>query len=130
MDYIVSFLVFGVTFALIDVVWLKSMKALYVKELGGLLRHKPDLLPAVAFYLLYILGATFLVVMPAVSSGAWWHAATMGLLFGTVTYATYDLTNLSTLKGWSKRVSGIDIAWGAVLTAIASVVTYIVLVWL
>jgi uncharacterized membrane protein len=130
MDYIVSFLVFGVTFALIDAVWLKSMKSLYKKELGGLLRHKPDLLVAVVFYLLYILGATFLVVMPAVAAGEWWHSAAMGLLFGAVAYATYDLTNLSTLKGWSKKISAIDIAWGALLTAISSTAAYFVVVWL
>jgi uncharacterized membrane protein len=130
MDYIVSFLVFGVVFALIDAVWLKSMKTLYAKELGGLLRRKPDLLIAAIFYTLYVLGATILIVMPAVSSGVWWHGAMMGLLFGAVAYATYDLTNLSTLKGWSKKISVIDIAWGALLTAVASTVTYFVVVWL
>jgi len=107
MDYIASFIVFGVVFALVDAIWLKA-----------------------AFYLLYILGATFLVVMPAVVSGEWWRSTAMGLLFGMVTYATYDLTNLSTLKGWSKKISGIDIAWGALLTAISSTATYIVVVWL
>lgn len=130
MEYIVSFVTFGVVFGLIDAVWLKSMKALYAKELGGLLRHKPDIVVAVIFYIVYVLGATFLVVMPAVSSGVWWRGAAMGLLFGAVAYATYDLTNLSTLKGWSKKISAIDIAWGAVLTAVVSTITYFVVVWL
>jgi uncharacterized membrane protein len=49
----------------------------------------------------------------------------MGALLGLVAYGTYDITNLSTLRGWSLTVTAIDIAWGAVLTAVASVAGYL-----
>jgi uncharacterized membrane protein len=130
MDYVISFVVLGGVFALIDAVWLKKMKPLYAKEIGSLLRHKPDIGSAIIFYVLYVFGASLFVVMPAVSAGVWWYAAIMGLLFGAVTYGTYDLTNLATLKGWSKKLSFIDIAWGAILTALSSAIAYFVVVWL
>ncbi len=130
MDYVIGFVVLGGVFALIDAVWLKKMKPFYAKEIGSLLRHKPDITSAVIFYALYVFGATLFVVMPAVSAGVWWYGAIMGLLFGVVTYGTYDLTNLATLKGWSKKLSLIDIAWGGILTALSSTVAYVVVVWL
>ena len=57
---------------------------------------------------------------PALSSGDWRTALLWGALFGFFAYATYDLTNLATLKIWSLKVSLIDMAWGAVLTGISA----------
>jgi len=41
-----------------------------------------------------------------------------------VTYATYDLTNLATLKDWPLRMTLVDLAWGAVLAASVASITY------
>ena len=45
------------------------------------------------------------------------------LLFGLVAYGTYDLTNLATIKGWSLKVTIIDLFWGGILTAVVSSLT-------
>jgi uncharacterized membrane protein len=40
-------------------------------------------------------------------------------LFGFFAYATYDLTNLATLRGWPVGLSLLDMAWGT-LVSVAS----------
>ena len=53
-------------------------------------------------------------------------AAISGALFGFFCYATYDMTNYATLKGWPLQMVLVDIAWGTVLTAlVAGVGTYL-----
>ena len=54
------------------------------------------------------------------------RALLFGALFGLITYATYDLTNLATLKDWPLVVTVVDLIWGTVLTASVSVGTYVI----
>jgi uncharacterized membrane protein len=110
-----------VTLAL-DMVWLSTVgNAIYRPRLGALIRAEPVLWAAAAFYLVYVAGALFFAVR---SAGSWRQAAGHGALFGCFAYATYDLTNLATLQGWSVPVSFLDIGWGALLTAIAATAGY------
>ncbi len=51
---------------------------------------------------------------------------TRGALFGFVAYATYDLTNLATMKGFTAKVVVVDLAWGALLTAVVAGVTFLI----
>jgi uncharacterized membrane protein len=120
--YIVAYLATGVSFALIDSVWLRSMyERLYKPEIGELMYQGGFRLgPAVAFYLLYILGMMIFAVGPALHSGKWQTALLWGALLGFFCYMTYDLTNYATLKVWSTRVTVLDIIWGTVLTGSAS----------
>jgi uncharacterized membrane protein len=74
--------------------------------------------PAVLFYLVYAAGIQ-VFVLPA-GQGAWPLTALNGALFGLFTYATYDLTNYATLKGWTAALAVVDIAWGMVMTAVVS----------
>ena len=130
LEYLIGFTIFGAIFGLIDAVWLKNMRPLYDKELGSLLRAKPKMLPAVMFYGIYVVGSVVFVVVPAVQADVWWQGLVMGAIFGIVAYATYDLTNLATLKNWSAKIALIDIVWGGVVTAIASaVVTWALMQW-
>jgi uncharacterized membrane protein len=119
-------LLLGGIFALIDAVWLKSMNKLYKKELGGLLLDRPKMGAAIIFYLLYILGMMVFVLVPAIGAGEWQKATLHGILFGVVTYATYDLTNLATLKNWSVKVTIVDLLWGGFVTAVTVTVTYFI----
>jgi uncharacterized membrane protein len=80
----------------------------------------PNMTAAVAFYLIYILGILFFAVRPALAAGDWRTAALNGALCGFFAYATYNLTNLATLKVWSLKVSLIDMAWGTLLTGVAA----------
>lgn len=126
MDFIITAVTIGVIFGLLDAVWLKSALPFYKKEMGKLLMDKPDLVAGVIFYVIYVVGVTVFAVLPALHSGSWQTAVSLGALFGFVAYATYDLTNLSTLKGWSKKLVVVDMIWGTVATAFASTLAYIV----
>jgi uncharacterized membrane protein len=63
--------------------------------------------------------------MPAVDRQSFAHAVLLGALFGLVTYAAYDLTNLATLDGFPVKVALVDLVWGAVLCATVSATTYL-----
>jgi uncharacterized membrane protein len=81
---------------------------------------------AILFYLLFIVGLVLFVIIPAVEKSSWVHALLFGALFGLITYATYDLTNLATVKDWPLLVTVVDLAWGAVLAASVSIITYFI----
>lgn len=109
-------------FFVIDMVWLAGVaKSFYGSQLGGLLRKSPRWGVAIAFYLIYIVGIVFFAsrfglpseTMPA---GSVKTAFLYGAAFGFFCYATYDLTNLATLKGWPPKMVVVDIIWGTFLT--------------
>ncbi len=130
MEFILSYAVFAVVFGLVDAIWLvKVSKQFYQKEIGSLLAKKPDMTAAVVFYALYVLGVTVFVLQPAMTD-EYWPVLAMGALFGAVAYATYDLTNQATLKHWSKKVTVVDIAWGAFATGLAAVITALLTNWI
>ena len=81
---------------------------------------------AILFYLVFIAGLVVFVVAPALDKGSWVRALLLGALFGLITYATYDLTNLATLKDWPLVVTVVDLIWGMVLAATVSVATYLI----
>lgn len=112
---------------LIDMVWLGAIaKPLYQQGIGHLMAESPKLWAAVLFYLLYPVGVVVFSVLPnvlnqAVSSG-WRGSLLAGALFGFIAYATYDLTNLATLKDWPLSLALIDMAWGSVVSGVSAAV--------
>ena len=117
----------GVIFFLIDLVWLGVMTPrLYKPQLAAYMADKFNLLPAVIFYILFTIGLMLLVVFPAVERGSILRAVLLGGLLGLVAYATYDLTNLSSIKNWPLIISVVDIAWGTVLSAISATLGYLI----
>lgn len=122
MRFIVAYAVTAIVFLGLDALWLSQLAlGMYRRELGGLLLEQPNLLIAGVFYLLYAAGIVLLVVFPALNGGGWMAAAWMGALLGLVAYGTYDITNLSTVRGWSLTVTLADLVWGTVLTAVSAV---------
>ncbi len=114
-------------FFAVDMVWLGLVaKEFYAGQIGHLLKQDINRVAAVVFYLLFILGMVVFVIGPAVDAGSWTHALLFGALFGLITYATYDLTNLATLKDWPLLVTIVDMTWGAILAATVSTVTYFI----
>ena len=108
-------------FVAIDAVWLGVlMGPHYRAQLGPLLLESPRWPAALAFYLLYGVGLVVFAVLPALQQGGWQRSTRLGALLGTVAYATYDLSNLATLRDWPLGLSLIDIAWGALLSALAA----------
>lgn len=114
-------------FFALDMTWLGVVaKNFYKNQIGHLLKSEPNWLAAISFYLLFIAGLVVFVIAPAVEKQSWTHALAFGALFGLVTYATYDLTNLAVAKDWPVLVTVVDLLWGAVLSASVSVLTYAV----
>lgn len=122
---VVTYLGMTVVFFAIDMVWLGVVaRGFYQKYLGALLAEKVNWTAALVFYLLYIGGILVLVVLPALEKGSLGRAAFYGFLFGFIAYATYDLTNLATLKGFPTIVAVVDLAWGGVLTTVVATAGY------
>lgn len=112
-------------FFAIDMVWLGLIaKKFYARHIGHLMAPKAQWAPALIFYFLFIAGILVFAVLPAVEKGSWSKAVLSGALFGLFTYATYDLTNLATLRDWPLLVTIIDLIWGMVLTAAVSGASY------
>lgn len=115
-------------FFLIDMFWLAVVaKELYRKELGFLMSDKPNLVAAVIFYLVFILGLIFFVINPALNKESWKYALLAGMLFGFITYSTYDLTNLATIKNWPLKITVIDLIWGSSLGGVVSTISFFIL---
>ncbi|MEI7720191.1 MAG: DUF2177 family protein [bacterium] len=114
-------------FFAIDMVWLGLVaKGFYKSQIGFLMKPDVNWTAAIIFYLLFIVGLVLFVIAPAIEKGSWVQALLFGALFGLVCYATYDLTNLATLKDWPLLVTIVDLAWGAVLAASVSTATYFI----
>jgi uncharacterized membrane protein len=123
----VAYVATALVFCMLDFIWLGFVaKGYYQSQVGGLLLEKPNLAVAAAFYALYIVGVLVFAVVPALDAGHWGRALLYGALFGFFAYATYDLTNLATLKGWSAGVALLDLAWGAAVTGAAATSGYFV----
>lgn len=121
-NIIISYILTTIVFLFIDLVWLGFIaKDLYRKYLGSFLSENVNWTAAIIFYLLYIVGISIFAIYPAVNKDSVFNAIILGGLFGFFAYATYDLTNLATLKDWPLTIVFIDIIWGAILTASVSV---------
>lgn len=116
-----------ILFLVIDLIWLGLIaKNLYQKQIGHLMAENVKWGAAIIFYLIFIGGIVFFAILPAVNDGEWTKALLYGALFGFMAYATYDLTNLATLKDWPIQITIIDLVWGTFLGASVSTLTYFV----
>ncbi len=114
-------------FFAIDFFWLAFVaKNFYAKQIGLLMKANINWPAAIIFYLLFLVGLVLFVISPALEKKFLLMAIIMGGLFGFFTYATYDLTNLATLKNWPLAVSLVDMLWGVILSASVSTITYLV----
>jgi uncharacterized membrane protein len=115
----------------IDMLWLGVVaKGFYREHLGHLLRPDVNWAAALIFYLLYIAGILIFATLPALEKQSLRQAVVMGALFGFFCYATYDLTNLATLKGWPVKVVLVDILWGMILTACVAAASFFIGRWI
>lgn len=130
LKYVIAYAATAVVFFGLDFVWLSRMLGFYRSEMGGLLLEQPKLGYAAGFYVLYVVGIVALVVVPALGGGGWGQAMVMGALLGLVAYGTYDMTNMSTLNGWSLKLAVVDMAWGTFVTAAAATAGCFVTAWL
>ena len=118
---IISFIFVSIIFLIIDVIWLSiTVKSLYRPALGSLLNDKPVMWAAVLFYIIYTVSLAIIILQPAIANDSIFQALWTGIIFGVVTYGTYNLTNMATVKGWSTKVVFVDMFWGGTLTAFSS----------
>jgi uncharacterized membrane protein len=120
-----QFLVAAALVTVIDLTWLSLIaKRLYRELLGALLAERADGAAAMLFYGAFIGGLVYFVIGPAVQAGEVTDAVRDGAVYGLVTYASWDLTNLSVIEGFPPRLVPIDIGWGVVLAVLTSTGTY------
>ena len=111
----------------LDSVWLTlTAGPLYRAQIGELMLPNFVPAPAFAFYLLYVVGIVVFAVLPALALSSWRFALSRGGLLGCVAYATYDLTNQATLRGWSSLVTIADLLWGTTITATTATCAYLI----
>lgn len=129
--YIKLYLGTFAAFLVIDLIWLGFVaRGFYRQQLGFLLSPNPNWPAAIIFYLLFILGLLIFAVVPGLQSGSITEALVKGALYGLFTYATYDLTNLATVKNWPLTVTVVDILWGIVLATSVSWIGFLIGGWL
>ena len=121
LRYIVAFVAAAVVFGGLDFLWLGTIaQKLYRHEIGELLLAKPRMDAAIAFYVIYLIGLVFFAVKPGLEAGSLAKVLGYAALFGFVAYATYDLTNLATMKGFTVKVVMADLVWGVVVSSAAA----------
>jgi uncharacterized membrane protein len=128
MSFSQMFLLYFVTlavFATVDLLWVWAIsRRLYRRNLEGLLRAKFNVIPAVVFYLIYIVGLMIFVIVPAFNNNLLGQAMGMGILFGMFTFGTYTLVNLVILRDWSLLIVLVDLIKGMFVTGVACTVAF------
>lgn len=124
--YMINYFIVLITALFFDIPWLFTMgKSFYGTHLAHLMADKVNFLAAGIFYMLYAVGVLFFVISPALKNGeSFLKVFLAGCLFGLIAYATYDLTNHSSLKDWPIIVTVVDMIWGTILTGVSSVIAY------
>lgn len=127
MEHIKTFLIAFAVFLGIDMLWLTVIaQKFYKAQIGHLMADKAKLLPAAIFYVLFIAAMAYFVIAPALEHQNLSRLILSAAIFGLVTYATYDLTNMATLKDWPVLVTVVDLAWGTFISLAVSVITYLI----
>lgn len=127
MEVIKLYLLTTVVFLGIDMVWLTVVaKNFYAKHIGFLMTESPNIPAALIFYLMYVVGILVFAVLPGLSGHSLNKTIILGALFGFLAYATYDLTNLATIKNWPMIITVIDILWGTAITSFTALAGFLI----
>ncbi|MCA9359982.1 DUF2177 family protein [Candidatus Nomurabacteria bacterium] len=127
MTFLQAFYLYLMTipaFFIIDMIWLGTLATKFYQSQIGFLLGPVNWVAAIVFYLIYIVGIIIFAVNPALEAGSLGKAIMLGALFGFFAYATYDFTNLATIKDWPVLVTVVDIIWGTILTSSVAGVSY------
>jgi uncharacterized membrane protein len=124
-------LLYILTFAVIlplDFLFLGVLAKDFFRSQVGDMLGDLKIVPGMVFYLVYVVG--ILIFVNGSDGATWRHAALYGALFGFFAYATFDLTCLAVLRHWSWTAAGVDITWGAFVTATSATIGLSVTDWL
>ena len=123
LTYIVSVPVFFI----VDMIWLGVIaKGFYRKALEPLITPNINWIAAIIFYLLFLVGVLIFALLPGMEKRSLVYTIAMAALFGFIAYATYDLTNLATIRDWPLMLSIVDMIWGSFLSASTATLTYLI----
>ena len=123
MQTVIAYVATLLAFTLIDLVWLGVIaKDFYRRELGPLMAEPINWTAGLAFYAIFAAGIVIFAVQPALAAGGPLRAGLLGAMFGFFAYATYDLTNLATTKGFPLKMALVDMVWGSVLTGLSAAI--------
>ena len=125
-----TFVISSVVLLLLDAAWLgTTVNILYRPSMAGLMRDDVNLAAGAGFYVIYAFALSAVVIHPAVFRDrvAWSGLVIKSALFGLAAFATYDLTGLAVIRGWSPLLSAIDMGWGTFAAVTASLATAMVL---
>lgn len=126
--WLLSYGLTTIVFFAVDIVWLGFVaRKMYREQLAHILADSTNWAAAIIFYLLFVVGIMVFAIVPAVNEQSVMRAVLLGAFFGFITYATYDLTNLATVKDWPISVTIIDMIWGSVLVTVVSVAGYYIM---
>lgn len=129
--YVKLFFITLAVFLVIDLLWLSLIaRGFYRQHLGFLMSPSPNWLAAILFYLLFVVGLLVFVVVPGLEADSLKITLLRAALFGLVTYATYDLTNLATIKDWPVLITIVDLVWGTTLSVIVSLLSFLIGRWM
>ncbi|MFM2330505.1 MAG: hypothetical protein RLZZ26_12 [Candidatus Parcubacteria bacterium] len=111
----------------LDLAWVGGIAKNYYKgQLGAMLTDSPVWWAIGLFYLLYVAGLVYFVIVPAVGAHSLSRALLGGAFFGLIAYGTYDLTNLGLTANWPVLMSFVDMAWGAFAGGAVSALVYLI----
>ena len=128
MTFLKNYFITFIIFLVIDFIWLGAVaRNLYRDQLGFLMKENFNMTAAFLFYMLFTLGIVFFVLNRALAISSWQYALFAGMFFGLITYSTYDLTNLATIKDWPLTITVIDLIWGTFLGGLTSFLSYTVI---
>ena len=123
----ITYLATLLTFLALDVAWLLLVAVgQFQRQLGAILEPQPNLAAAAALYIIFAAGLVVLAVRPALRHGSVGTAAAHGAMLGLTAYATFDLTSLAIIKGWTVGLALLDMAWGTLLSTVSALVGYAV----
>ena len=128
LKLLVTYLSTTAVMVVVDLIWLGLIaEPLYQQGIGHLMAEKPNIAAAICFYALFPIGLMIFAILPVATEAGWQHTALLAALFGFFAYATYDLTNLATLKDYPLKLALIDIVWGSFVSAISATAGKLVL---
>ena len=119
--YIAGYAATALVLLMLDLVFIGYIAMpTYQRGIGHLLAAQPSIPAAVLFYVIFTLGLMVFAVAPTWMAPAWSKTAAAAALFGFFTYATYELTNLATLRDWPLHIVLMDLVWGCLVSTAAS----------
>lgn len=129
--YVMGLTVLAIFLVLItmDYIWLGILtKKFLISQFGSLVKVKDgnlqiNLLVGLITWFVIALGCFIFAVYPAPTLV---KAMILGATFGFISYAIYDLTNLTFIVNYPVKFVFVDIAWGTFLCSTISVVGFIV----